>query len=350
MNLDKTIRGFLKSYKNKTISLHQLEKLCSGQVMYADFARVIQRLQEEEILTPFKNSELTLQEPRLPYKYRLHKPLLNQDMSSEIQSAQKAYHPINLSKYYHLSQKHWEKDLPYIKKIHTYLLEHKTLPTDEVLHTELSFQLVGDEKWIEQGKGQGVLERLNLWDELKIQKHPDPLMMAIDTSKVTPNKNTYFHLVVENKSTYYTLLGQLPNTMFTTLIYGQGWKITANINQLEKQLQDLKGSHEIHYFGDLDYEGIAIWAKLNKVRKAHIAKAFYKELLKQKESYGSKNQKRQEAAMSLFLSHFQGEKEIINNLLMKGSYYPQEAIVEKQLQAVFKNYKPNHKLDYKLEE
>ncbi len=350
MNLNQSIREFLKSYKNKTISLDQLEKLCSGQVMYADFARVIQRLLEEEILTPFKNSEFTLQEPKLPYKYRLYKPLLKQDISREIQSAQKTYHTINLSKYYHLSQKQWEKDLPYIKQIHTYLLENKALPKDQVLQTEFSFQLVGDEKWIEQGKGQGVLERLNLWDELKIQKHPDPLMMAIDTSKITPNKNTYFHLVVENKSTYYTLLGELPNTMFTTLIYGQGWKITANINQLEKQLQALKGGHEIYYFGDLDYEGIAIWAKLNTIRKAHIAKAFYKELLKQKESYASKNQKRQEAAMSLFLNHFRGEKEIINNLLMKGRYYPQEAIVEKQLQAIFKNYKPNDNLDYKLEE
>lgn len=350
MNLDQMIRSFLKAYKNKTISLDQLEKTCNGQITYANFANVIQGLIKEEILIPIKNSGYTPREPRLPYKYRLQKPLLNADISQEIQLAQKIYNTINLSKYYYLSDQQWQKDQPYIKQIHQYLLENKQLPKEEVLHTELSFQLVGDEKWFEQGEGQTVLERLNLWDNLTIQKHPDPLMMAVDTSKVQPNQHIYYHLVVENKSTYYALLEELPKTMFITLIYGQGWKITANIMALEKQLPSLKGTHEIYYFGDLDYEGITIWHKLNQIRQIHLATPFYKKLLEQKQSHGSKNQKRQEIAMAQFLNHFKKEKEIINNLLTKGNYYPQEAIIENELREIFKNYKVNYELDYKLEE
>ena len=342
MNLDQTIRSFLKSYKNKTILLDELEKPCNGQVDYADFAHVIQGLIREGILTPFKNSLPTIKDPSLHYQYRFHKPLLNLDISQEIQLAQKTYHTINLSTYYHLSQEQWQKDLPYIKQIHLYLVQNQALPKYEVLATELSFQLVGNEKWIDEGRGKTILERLNLWNKLQIQKHPDPLMMAMDVTKRDP---TYFHLVVENKGTYYALLEELPHTLFTTLIYGQGWKITANMTQLEKQLPTLKGTHEIYYFGDLDYEGIAIWHKLNQIRQVHIATPFYTTLLKQKQSQGSKNQTKQGAALKAFLKHFKEENEIIKNLLAKGSYYPQEAIGEKELREIFKAYKLNHKLE-----
>ena len=345
VNLDQTIRNFLKSQKNKTILLDELEKLCNGRVSYSDFAQVVQGLTQEGILTPFKNSKPTIKDPSLYYKYRFHKPLLTQDISQEIQLAQKTYHPLNLSAYYHLSQEQWQKDLPFIQQIHLYLLQNQTLPKYEVLPTELSFQLVGDEKWIDEGRGKIILERLNLWDTLKIQKHPDPLMMAVDTTKTLSKQKTYYHLVVENKGTYYALLEELPSTLFTTLIYGQGWKITANITQLEKQLPTLRGTHEIYYFGDLDYEGIAIWHKLSQIRQIHIAVPFYKILLQQKESLGSKNQRRQESAVKYFLKHFQEEKEIINNLLVKGNYYPQEAILENELREIFKDYKLNHRLE-----
>lgn len=338
MKLDQTIRTFLQSYKNKTILLQQLEKLCSGEVTYIDFATVIERLVQEEILTAFKNGQLTTQEPRLYYKYRFHKPRLNREMTSQIQAAQKTYDTLNLSEYYHLNQLEWKQDLPYIKQINEYLLENNTLPKSEILQTELAFQLVGDEKWIEQGKGQRILERLGLWESLQIQKHPDPLMFAVNPSKIGPDKHTHFHLAVENKSTYHALLEELPNTMFTTLIYGQGWKITANITELEKQLPILSPSHEIYYFGDLDYEGIAIWHKLNQVRRVCIAKPFYKKLLKQKKSQGIKNQNRNDHAIKCFLNNFKKDQEVINNLLFKNHYYPQEAIRENELREVFRNY------------
>ncbi len=338
MDLNQIIKEFLGSYKKKTIELSKFEKLCSGKITYEDFASTIQSLIDEDILTPFKTNTSNLKEPSLHYKYRFNKPKLNTDISHEIHLAQKKYNIINLSNYYHTDHKSWKDDLPYIKQIHEYLLINNTLPQGEVLHTELSFQLVGDEKWIEKGKGQTVLERLGLWDSIKIQKHPDPLMLAVDTAKTTQDQHIHYHLIVENKSTYYALVTELTNTVFTSLIYGQGWKITSNIITLEQQLPSLKTSHEIYYFGDLDYEGIAIWYKLNQIRKVDIAAPFYKELLGQKESYGSKNQKRQEEAVQQFLSCFGEEKEIINNLLIKGNYYPQEAILEKDLQDIFKNF------------
>ena len=338
MKLDKTIRNFLSTYKNKTIELAQLEKLCSGKITYEDFATTIQSLVDEDILAPFKTSTSNLRNPSLHYKYRFNKPKLNIDLSREIHLAQKNYNTINLSNYYHTNYKVWQDDLPYIKQIHQYLLRNNELPQEEVLHTELSFQLVGDEKWIEKGKGQAVLERLGLWDNIKIQKHPDPLMLAVNTVKIRPEQATYYHLIVENKSTYYALVDVLANTIFTSLIYGQGWKIISNIITLEQQLPGLEGTHKIYYFGDLDYEGIAIWHKLNQIRKVDIAASFYKKLLGQKESYGSKNHKRQEEAVQRFLDDFTEEKEVINNLLIKGSYYPQEAILEKDLQDIFKKF------------
>ncbi|NMA83606.1 MAG: hypothetical protein GX962_07065, partial [Epulopiscium sp.] len=130
--------------------------------------------------------------------------------------------------------------------------------------------------------------------------------------------------------------------IFTTLIYGQGWKIIANINQLERQLigaedgqPSLKIQHKIFYFGDLDYEGITIWYKLNQIRPIHLATIFYKELLKQKESKTSKNQKKQEAALQKFLHFFPEEKERISALFDRGRYYPQEAITERELKRLF---------------
>ena len=351
MSLDQIIRESLKSYNKKTISLNTLENFCSGQVAYPDFSLIIQKLIKEEILTPLKNSKPSIKNPNLHYSYRFYKPLLNKPISEEIQAAQKTHPHLNLSAYYHLSQDQWENDLPYIIQIHDYLVGNKTLPQNQVLRTELSFQLVGDEKWIDEDRGKTILERLGLWKQLQIQKHPEPLMMAVDTSKADHhtnnqgNQNTYFHLVVENKSTYYALLGELPNTMFTTLIYGKGWQITANMNQLEKQLPTLKGTHQVYYFGDLDYEGITIWHKLSQGREVHVATPFYKALLKQKESRGLKNHRKQEAAISQFLKNFPKEKESISHLLDQGRYYPQEAIKEYELRDIFKDYKPGERFE-----
>lgn len=337
MNIDKKIRDYLQIYNKKTILLEDLEKTCDGQVSYEQFSNIILELINEEVLTKFKNGKIHHQNPRLHYKYKFHKPKLNKELSYQIHTLQKKYMRLNLSTYYHLTMKDWEKDLPYIKQINEYITENAHLPKDEVLHTELSFQLVGNEKWIENGHGREVLERLGLWDNIKIQKHPDPLMMAINTNNL--NKKIYFHLIVENKSNYYALLGDLSNSDFTTLIYGQGWKITSNIKQLEKQLPSLKGIHKIFYFGDLDYEGISIWHNLSQVRKIDLALDFYKELIKQKESETSKNQKRNKKAMEVFLNNFNNEKEIIDQLLKDGKYYPQEAILEEKQREILRNYR-----------
>lgn len=360
MRLEQIILDFLKTYKNNRILLEELEKQCDGQVEYSEFAQVIITLASQGILSPVKISKPTTRNPYLYHKYNIHKPILNQNFFQDIQKVQKTYITLNLSNYYDLTEKQWKEDLPYIKQLHNYLLSN-TLPDYEVLATELSYLLVGDEKWIDEGSGKAILERLKLWDKLKIQKHPDPLMMAVDMTKAnnfqgTLQEHTYYHLIVENKSTYCALLEELPNSMFITLIYGQGWKIIANITQLEKQLitphrhlatqgsqiavkesqlANIKTTHKIFYFGDLDYEGIAIWHKLNQIRPVSLATCFYKVLLKQKESQAPKNQKRQEEALKEFLLFFPQEKELINNLLKKGNYYPQEAIAEQELREIF---------------
>src|SRR5699024_1595334 len=287
----------LLQFNRKTISIDELEKLTSKKQTYKQFASDILSLENENILEMIQSKGRNGRTPSLAFRYRIRTQPLNETYFKELQMYRIKFHnSINLDAYFKLDAKTWKRDLPYIEKINEYI-ERNGFPNERVPAPERSFELVGDEKWIEQ-MGEDLLQRIQLWDELNMMPVADPLMFAINPLKV--NDPTALHFIVENKTTYQALLPVLKSSTFSTLIYGAVNKIVNSIVNFDNQFAT-ENDQLFFYFGDIEREGINIWHRLNEKRQSTPARAFYQACLEKTEAYGKVNQVKNETALNAFL-------------------------------------------------
>src|SRR5690625_1097219 len=140
----------LLQFNRKTISIDELEKLAPHNQSYEQFAMNIITLENENILEMIQSKGRNSRKPSLALRYRIRKQSLNEAYFKELQTYRITFHnAINLDAYFKLDTKTWKKDLPYIKKINEYIERHG-FPENYVPAPERSFELVGNEKWIEQ--------------------------------------------------------------------------------------------------------------------------------------------------------------------------------------------------------
>jgi hypothetical protein len=330
--------SFLYRYSKKTVSLGELENLAAGDTRYEDFVVVVLEHTNAGVLQPVKSHGKSLKNSLLHNSYRIVKSKLPLNHHQDIQNCQLALDPhINLDPYYNLPAASWEQERPWVKMIDIYLKKHG-LPTVPASVPERSYQLVEDEKWIEAGGGKAFLERINLWEAMRIISQPDPLMLAVNPHAW--QRETLLHLAVENKTPFHALLDTLPNTEFLSLIYGAGWKITADIVLLDKQLGTAGRPRRIYYFGDLDYEGISIWYALYRSCAARPAVEFYQALLQRPAAQGKEYQRCNDQALQNFLDFFTlDQAEQISQVLTAGRYYPQEGLSRTELADIWRNTK-----------
>lgn len=337
MPIEKEILDYLKTYKKRTIPLTDLEDQIKKNIDYHIFAELIQKLEKEKIIEPIKTHGTNGKPQALFNTYRIIKANLRESLNKQIQDLSISINPaINLDKYFSLSEKEWLQDLPYIKMLNFHLNKNG-LPKTYATIPERSFQLVGDEKWIGEKDGKSLLERISLWSRLKIENNPDPLMIAINPLNLV--KNSHIHLAVENKTTFYGLLDSVQDTSFTSLIYGAGWKIAANIDRLPIQLGLENEEHKIYYFGDLDPEGISIWYFLYEKYEIELALPFYKALLKKDYSIGKESQQINREAIEKFKTFFSAEEKAkIVELAFNRGYLPQEGLEKNELKDIWGHY------------
>lgn len=318
----------LKSNSKKTITLLEIKQKLTGETSYEEFAEAIKELEKEEILLPKKKYGSNGNQYILYNVYEINKRELKKDFIEEIHQLQrKVDSHIDLSSYVSLSEKTWKQDLYFIEKIDEYL-KHKGVPKEEATSPERSYEIMRNEKWIDEKGGKKLLERIKVWDIMKISKHADPLMLAVN--KKALQQIEHRHLIVENKSTFYLLMELLNQTPFTSLIYGAGWKIVAGIEGVYKQLDIETEKNTFYYFGDIDYEGIAIYESISN--KVKLAISFYEALLDGEESLGKENQERREEVLNTFIRRLSYEKGLkVKKSLEGGYYYPQEALRKEEV-------------------
>nr|WP_106782924.1 Wadjet anti-phage system protein JetD domain-containing protein [Lysinibacillus timonensis] len=330
MELINRLFTFSKTY----ITLDNLEKMGPNYQTYEQFSTAILQLEEQGILQAVKSTGRNGKTPSLAYKYRIHYSKLKQDAQKDIEKFSLSIHPaLKLDDYFRSLPKKWEADKPYIEKIDTYLKTYG-LPVDEVPAPERSLALVGDEKWIQEKNGQKLLEGLKIWTLLKIIPVHDPLSFAIHPALIT--NQTHLHLIVENKTTFDGLIGEITDTPFTTLIYGQGYKITKSIEHFKKQFPVPMASHIFYYFGDVDWEGIKIWHLLTQKIDAIPALYFYRAVLNKQAIPVRTNQVKNETANKQFYTYFNDhEKSELQNTLSNNYYYPQELLSSRELKQIW---------------
>ncbi|MGG5254098.1 Wadjet anti-phage system protein JetD domain-containing protein [Neobacillus sp. SM06] len=329
------IKKMFMTMKRKTIGLSDLEKLLKPYFhTYEEFAKTVLHFEQENILVMVKSKGRNHRSPSLAFQYRIQKSELMSDYHKELQYYRSIFHPsIILDEYYREDPAIWKSDLPFLKKIDHYLKIH-SFPKEQVPAPERSFEIVGDEKWIIEKGGKEILEKTELMPQLKIIPVSEPLMFAINPSKL--NEKNQYHLIVENKTTYQGLLPVLTETDFSTLIYGSGKAVIKSIEQFPMQYP-IAANHQFFYFGDLDKEGISIWFSLHNKRAAILALPFYTACLEKKAAIGKEYQTEHSTAIEQFLAFFSTELQTeIRLLLAAGKYHPQETLKTKELQKIWR--------------
>lgn len=329
------VKRLLAIYKKKTISLAELEQLMHAFVRtYEDFASMIISMEKDGILTMVKSKGRTGRSPSLAFQYKINKNTIVEDFQKELQHYRSILHPsINLDNYYREEASVWEAHLPYILQIDQYLKVF-SFPEYPVPAPERSYELVGDEKWIIEKGGKGLLEKIGIFFQLNIIPVSEPLMFAINPART--HEKTQFHLIVENKTTYQGLLPTLTDTEFSTLIYGSGKAIIKSIEQFSMQYP-VPADHQFFYFGDIDKEGISIWDSLNKKQPVTLALPFYLACLEKEPAIGKDYQRERSSAIDLFASFFETDQQLrIHELFKRGMYHPQETLKTKELQQIWR--------------
>ena len=90
------IRKKILALDYKTITLEQLMKM-TGNVEYIEFAKIINRCLEEQLIEPVKASRKNGRRPSLYNKYRILKPEM--DYSSALEEIKLLHPKFNHSKY-----------------------------------------------------------------------------------------------------------------------------------------------------------------------------------------------------------------------------------------------------------
>ncbi|ANB57525.1 hypothetical protein GFC29_1336 [Anoxybacillus sp. B7M1] len=331
------IERLLAAFPKRTISLGELEQLIQPFARtYDEFCEIVLRLEAERVLEMVKAKGRTTRTPSLAFQYRIHKSRFMEDYHRELQRYQNRLHPaIQLDAYYGKDPSVWEQDKPFILKIDDYLKTH-SLPNEAVAAPERSVELVGDEKWITERGGKELLERIVLFDRLRIIPVSEPLMLAVNPAKIA--EAVQHHLIVENKTTYQALLPALPDTAFSTLIYGEGKAVISSIEQFSLQYP-VKAHHRFYYFGDIDREGISIWHSLAKKQPVSPSLPFYRACLRKDPVSGKGYQMERADVLDAFLAYFSAdEKKQLQELLASGQYYPQEMLKTRELQQIWREW------------
>lgn len=342
------LRTFLQKYKKKTVDLVDLQQLMPGNITYQQFAETILLLEADGVLIRIKSSKNNNKMISLANKYSITHQALNQQYIKRLHQIQLELDPqISLEYYFHQNDPQlFERDSQSIKSIDT-VLKSKGLPQEGLTLPKLSYDLVQDEKWLQEKGGIALLKRIKLWTSLQTKLRFEPIVFSIDPDKL--NKQVQCHLILENKTTFMDLMEGLHGSVFTSLIYGAGWQIISSIQQFKHQIGTTCEDH-FYYFGDLDHEGLHIWYSLNELIQVSLATPFYQALLMKEPSIGKGNQKRHELSVETFLTQFEdASKKRMEKIFSTQGYYPQESLNKDELGEIIHRFSrtPNQILEHK---
>lgn len=324
----------LKQYNKKRITFLEICDFVPPDTPMESVYEVVSIIASEGYLLPTAKHGLRAENPEVYNTYTIDKSFLKKEDYKDLQSyALKLNKHILLDAYYELPKKVFKRDLIHIEKINAYLNENGLAVSSATIQ-ERAYDLVGDEKWLIEGDGVKVLNRLGLKSLRENIISDEPVMFALQAKFY--EKTCHQHLIVENKAIYLRLLTELETSNFSTLIFGAGWRILAGIDLFTKQFPFQNVPNKYYYFGDLDHEGIKIYEALNAKQAMILAIPFYKAMLKKSRSSGKTNQLPDAYALEHFLSHFDDEsQEKIKTLLAEGAYYPQESLKKEELKRLW---------------
>lgn len=327
----------IRKYDYKRIDTLEMQKFLSIYD-YEEFAKTVEELEQKGIISPVKSSKTNGKNPALFNKYNI---LPKKKDYSEYEEELNYKLNYKLSKKYYL--KHLEqygKDREYIIKLSNFLNNKAHLLKTAVSENERSFQIWNREKYLKLEGGKRLLNNLNFdIENLNIYPTTEPLAY-FSIHKNTPQKI----LILENKDTFYTLRHHMLKGNSTilgeeisTVIYGRGKDIWKTFKDFQICVEPylLCKENEILYLGDLDYEGIVIYDKLQQDFKedfyikpfikayCYMINKYIKENMELPLSKEGQNKNIGHVFLNNFSEHYINK---IKDILKSGKYIPQEII------------------------
>ena len=324
---------FLQQTKRMKVTLSDLEQ-AFPYTSYEEFAEEVMQLEQQGIMTRIKSHGENGKTPSLSYSYKIEKHLLQADLRETIKQAKKQFHPtIFIEAFLTQSLAQWHQVVPALEQLNNYIHTHG-FPQKSALISDRSYEIFQDEKYISEHGGKALLEKVKVWNLLRIDQVTDPLAFSINPAAM--HREHHLHLIVENKATYFALQPALCSTPFTTLIYGAGNAITGTITCFSSQLP-LQGTQQFYYFGDLDPAGIDIWYRLSQKIEVQPAVAFYEACFTQPYTLGKWTQRKNPIANEVFANYFNVDMQRkLLTMLEQDGYYPQEVLNGEHLQQIWR--------------
>ncbi|MDY5846195.1 MAG: DUF2220 family protein [Bariatricus sp.] len=233
----------------------------------------------------------------------------------------------------------YEKDRPWVLLLNNYLKENSKKLMYTESQNERSYEIWGREKFLTKEQGRKILKRCGISENfLNTYGTTEPLSYYSHTRKVPQNL-----LILENKDTFYSMRRhlldenkQILGAEFGTLIYGAGKGIIRSFGDFDLCVEPYMKApgNQIYYFGDLDYEGIGIYERLEeefhgkweiipfvRAYEAMLNKAGDLEMLPATKEKQNRN------ISQAFFSYFEEEQvQRMQGILEAGKYIPQEIL------------------------
>lgn len=248
----------------KRICLDDIESQYKIQSYKELYKKVLTLIQHNE-LKPVKASGKNGKKPALYSEYWIiEEP---EDNSKYIEELSYLFVPMISTHYYlnHIQQ--YREDRQWLLLLNQYLKTNRNALQIPKSINERSFEIWHREKFLKEEQGKKILKRCGIsLEELNLYETTEPLAYYVHTREIPQNM-----LILENKDTFYSMRKHLLSgnnrilgTSIGTLIYGAGKGIFRSFQDFslcaEPYMREKR--NVIYYFGDLDYEGIAIYESL----------------------------------------------------------------------------------------
>ncbi|MBR6769662.1 MAG: hypothetical protein IKM28_00170 [Lachnospiraceae bacterium] len=349
----------------KRISLTQLLEE-SGQTSYQEQYHYICNQIKKQKIKPVKSSPLNGKSPALHQSYWLLEE--ERDYSSQIEELKFQMAPMIQTDYYLHHLDVYCQEEKWVKLLNQYFqkqllspstplaspLKQDNLKAIDVEETssvsmaarrvslnERSFQIWGREKFLQREQGRRVLSHCGVsLEQLDIYETTEPLA-SYSAHRATPQTI----LILENKDTFYSMRRHLlsgSSKIFGvhvgTLIYGAGKGILRSYEDFYFCVEPHISHPEnrILYFGDLDYEGIGIYERLEQLfLPEHKISPFvqaYERMLEKAKRWGrdalpeTKEKQNRNISGEFFTCFSEEIKKEMEEILQGNRYIPQEII------------------------
>nr|WP_296480951.1 DUF2220 family protein [uncultured Acetatifactor sp.] len=334
----------------KKIPLEQLLGESRTDDYQAQYDYVLAQMEAQRI-RPVKSSPLNGKKPALHLYYwaEEEKP----DYHEELEELNFGMDPVLCTDYYLRHPEVYRSEARWVRMLNRYFLERREQKAgwgqpERVSLNERSFQIWGREKFLQKEQGRRILAHCGIrLEQLSVYETTEPLAYYSCSRKAPQTL-----LILENKDTFYSMrrfLGVMDGitrnaavcrqTIFGveigTVIYGAGKGILRSFEDfrfcVEPYMNDSR--NQIFYFGDLDYEGIGIYERLEGLFETvrPFAEA-YEKMLEKARAFGldllpEASEKQNRNLSGRFFRHFSEEtRKRMRQILESGKYIPQEII------------------------